>query len=55
MFHSANLATYASTINSAVDVLIAKLHEAAKSGQEVNIFQQLGRLTMQVTGVAAFG
>ena len=54
MFHSANLATYASTINSAVDVLIAKLHEAAKRGQEVKIFQQLARMKMQVTGFAAF-
>ena len=55
MFHSSNLSTYASTINQAVDTLIVKLRAIAKTGKEVNIFQPLGQVTMQVTGVAAFG
>ena len=55
MFHSANLSTYAGTINKAVDALITKLHTIARSGREVNIFQPLGQMTLQVTGVAAFG
>jgi len=55
MFPSANLSTYAGTINKAVDALIANLHAIAKSGKEVNIFQPLGQMTLQVTGVAAFG
>jgi hypothetical protein len=55
MFHSANLSTYAGTINKAVDALITKLHAVARTGREVNIFQPLGQMTLQVTGVAAFG
>ena len=55
MFHSENLSAYAGTINKAVDELITNLSAVAKSGKEVNIFTQLGQMTMQVTGAAAFG
>ena len=55
MFHSENLSAYAGTINKAVDELITNLSTVAKSGKEVNIFTQLGQMTMQVTGAAAFG
>ena len=55
MFHSENLSAYAGTINKAVDELSTNLSEVAKSGKEVNIFTQLGQMTMQVTGAAAFG
>jgi len=55
MFHSENLSAYAGTINKAVDELITNLSAAAKSSKEVNIFTQLGQMTMQVTGAAAFG
>ncbi len=55
MFHSENLSAYAGTINKAVDELITNLSAVAKSCKEVNIFTQLGQMTMQVTGAAAFG
>lgn len=55
MFHSNHLSQYASTINSAVDGLIGTLTAIAKSGKDVDIMQQLGQMTMQVTGAAAFG
>lgn len=55
MFHTHNLAAYADTINQSVDQLIANLKVAASAGKEVNIMQQLGQMTLQVTGVAAFG
>ena len=55
MFHSDSLSAYAGTINKAVDALISNLTAVAKSGKEVNIFTQLGQMTMQVTGAAAFG
>ncbi|DBA94172.1 hypothetical protein WJX77_003365 [Trebouxia sp. C0004] len=55
MFHSENLSAYAGTINKAVDELMTNLSTVAKSGKEVNIFSQLGQMTMQVTGAAAFG
>ncbi len=46
MFHSENLSAYAGTINKAVDELITNLSAAAKSSKEVNIFTQLGQMTM---------
>ena len=55
MFHSHNLAAYASTINRAVEQLIANLKVAASEGRQVDILQQLGQMTLQVTGAAAFG
>ena len=55
MFHSDQLSQYAAVINSAVDSLILKLSSVAKSGKDVDIMQQLGQMTMQVTGTAAFG
>ncbi len=55
IFHSHQLTGYAGTINKAVDALVTKLSAVAKSGKEVNIFQPLGQMTMQVTGAAAFG
>ncbi len=55
MFHSDQLTGYAGTINKAVDALIVNLNAIAKIGKEVNIFKQLGQMTMQVTGAAAFG
>ncbi len=55
MFHSAQLSAYAGTIDQAVDELVTKLSAVAKSGKEVNIFQPLGQMTMQVIGTAALG
>ncbi|KAL3139153.1 hypothetical protein ABBQ32_005937 [Trebouxia sp. C0010 RCD-2024] len=55
MFHSTHLTTYAETINQAVDDLAVNLDKIAEAGEEVDIFRQLGRLTMQVIGAAAFG
>lgn len=55
MFHSNHLATYAETINKAVDDSIANLDKFAESGEQVDMFRQLGRMTMQVIGAAAFG
>ena len=55
MFHTHNLSAYAYTINRSVEQLIANLKLAASSGTEVNIMQQLGQMTLQVTGAAAFG
>ena len=55
MFHSTHLNTYAETINQAVDDLAVNLDKIAEAGEEVDIFRQLGRMTMQVIGAAAFG
>ncbi len=55
MFHSHHLATYGETINQAVDNLSVNLDKIAESGEQVDMFRQLGRMTMQVIGAAAFG
>lgn len=55
MFHNNNLKEYAGIINQAVDDLINNLRAAAKTGEQVDMHEQLGRLTMQVIGAAAFG
>ncbi|DBB12325.1 TPA: hypothetical protein ACH3X3_006414 [Trebouxia sp. C0006] len=55
MFHNDNLKEYAGTINQAVDDLINNLRVVAKTGEQVDMHGQLGRLTMQVIGAAAFG
>ena len=55
MFHSTHLNTYAETINQAVDDFVVNLDKLAEAGEEVDIFRQLGRMTMQVIGAAAFG
>ena len=54
MFHNDNLKEYAGTINQAVDDLINNLRAVAKTGEQVDMHGQLGRLTMQVIGAAAF-
>ena len=55
MFHNDNLKEYAGIINQAVDDLINNLQVAAMTGEQVDMHAQLGRLTMQVIGAAAFG
>ena len=55
MFHHKNLTEYAVMINQAVDTLINNLQPAAETGQQLDIHHQLGRMTMQVIGGAAFG
>ncbi|DBA69441.1 TPA: hypothetical protein ACH3X2_012787 [Trebouxia sp. C0005] len=55
MFHNDNLKEYAGIINQAVDDLINNLRAAAKTGEQVDMHGQLGRLTMQIIGAAAFG
>lgn len=55
LFHTHSLSAYAATINRSVEQLIANLKAAAVEGKEVNIMQQLGQMTLQVTGAAAFG
>lgn len=55
MFHSSHLDTYAGTINKALDDFSVNLDGFAKTGDQVDIFRQLGRMTMQVIGAAAFG
>ena len=55
MFHSTHLNAYSETINQAVDDLTVNLDKIAEAGEEVDIFRQLGRMTMQVIGAAAFG
>ena len=55
MFHTNHLITYADTINQAVNELMLPLERAAESRSEVDMLKQLGRLTMQVIGNAAFG
>ena len=48
MFHSASLEGYTSSINKAVDVLSDNLHSAAERGEVVDMWRQLGKMTMQV-------
>ena len=55
MFHTKHLNTYAHTINQAVDDFAVHLDRFAESGEEVDMHQLLGRVTMQVIGNAAFG
>lgn len=55
LFHHQSLTAYSSIINKSVDRLIANLQAAAAAGKQVDILQQLGQMTMQVTGAAAFG
>ena len=55
MLYSHNLSEHAATINQAVEQLIANLKVAASEGRQVDILQQLGQMTLQVTGAAAFG
>ena len=55
MFHSTHLNTYAGTINKALDDFTVNLDGFAQSGEQVDMFRQLGRMTMQVIGAAAFG
>ena len=55
MFHTKHLTSYADTINQAVDDLMVHLDRFAESAEEVDMLRQLGRMTMQVIGNAAFG
>ena len=55
MFHNVHLAAYAEVINQAVTDLIDNLQPFAKTGEQVDMHRQLGRMTMQVIGAAAFG
>ena len=55
MFHTHHLTAYAETINQAVDDMIVNLDSCADKGEQVDMRQQLGRLTMQIIGAAAFG
>ena len=55
MFHNHNLSAYADLINQAADDLISNLRSAAETGEQVDMHCQLGRMTMQVIGAAAFG
>ena len=48
MFHSASLEGYTSSINKAVDVLSDNLQSAAEQGEVVDMWRQLGKMTMQV-------
>ena len=48
MFHSASLEGYTSSINKAVEVLSDNLHSAAEQGEVVDMWRQLGKMTMQV-------
>ena len=48
MFHSVSLEGYTSSINKAVDVLSDNLHSSAERGEVVDMWRQLGKMTMQV-------
>ena len=48
MFHSASLEGYTGSINKAVDVLSDNLQSAAERGEVVDMWRQLGKMTMQV-------
>ncbi len=48
MFHTASLEGYTSSINKAVDVLSDNLQSAAERGEVVDMWRQLGKMTMQV-------
>eukprot|EP00891_Asterochloris_glomerata_P000140 jgi/Astpho2/140/Aster-04605 len=47
MFHTASLEGYTSSINKAVDVLSDNLQSAAERGEVVDMWRQLGKMTMQ--------
>ena len=45
MFHN-NLGAYAEVINQAVSDLLTNLQHAAQTGEQIDVHQQLGRMTM---------
>eukprot|EP00193_Tetraselmis_chui_P017596 CAMPEP_0177795416 /NCGR_PEP_ID=MMETSP0491_2-20121128/26220_1 /TAXON_ID=63592 /ORGANISM="Tetraselmis chuii, Strain PLY429" /LENGTH=524 /DNA_ID=CAMNT_0019318243 /DNA_START=73 /DNA_END=1647 /DNA_ORIENTATION=+ len=55
IFHSNNLASYASHMRDGADRLARRLEKAAEEGVEVNMWRLLGDLTMDVVGTTAFG
>lgn len=55
MFHKHNLIQYAGVIREGVDALISNLRASAKIGEQVDLHQQLGRMSMQIIGATAFG
>ncbi|KAK9820625.1 hypothetical protein WJX72_012453 [[Myrmecia] bisecta] len=55
LFHTSSLVSYDPIMNQALDTLLANLEAPAASGEPVDMWNQLGRMTMQVLGTAAFG
>jgi cytochrome P450 len=55
LFHTASLESYAPIINEAVTQLLGNLEHVAKQQEEVDLWRQFGRLTMQIIGRSAFG
>ena len=42
-------------MNEATDLLLLSVAAAAKQGQYMDIYQAIGRMTLQVVGTTAFG
>lgn len=55
MFHPDSLRGYIGFINHSADQFVESLAPMAKSGEDVEIWRLLGRLTMDVVGSSAFG
>lgn len=55
MFHPDSLKGYIGFINHSVDQFVDVLAPMAKSGEDVEIWRLLGRLTLDIVGSAAFG
>lgn len=55
MFHPDSLKGYVGFINTSADHLVDALAPSAKSGQPIEIWRLMGRLTLDVVGSAAFG
>ena len=55
MLYTQSLSAYATIINRSVEQLIANLKMAAAAGREVDVMQQLGQMTLEITAAAAFG
>lgn len=54
-FHTGSLAQYADLMDECAQHLSGVLGTAADQGVEVDIWRQLGRMTLQVVGTTAYG
>ncbi|CAL5225498.1 g8326 [Coccomyxa viridis] len=55
MFFSGSLEAFSALMNEATDLLLLSVAAAAKEGKYFDIYQAIGRMTLQVVGTTAFG
>lgn len=55
LFHSARLQHFGDIMHECVDVLVARLEQAAAGDQSINLLDWLMELTLDVLGLSVFG